>query len=424
MEHILEIQQNYSVDDSIKSYEHYAYQPISGTQLNSPGEITIRIENQDAFFYPRKSWLELEGTLTKAAGTAYVDADLVTLVNNGPLFLFENIKYELSGQEIESVYHPGQATTILGLCKYSRPVMNQCWQLDTGTGAASVTANDGFTERHAYIIKSPNPKGSFRFCIPLDHVFGFCEDYDKIMYGFVHALTLVRGGSDDNAIFRLAAAGAGKVTLTSIKWQMPKIVPSDAENFRLYKIIESKTTIDVGFRMRQLTSVQLPVAKNFTWRLGIRSAPEKPRYIMIAFQTSLEGDQEKNTANYDHCDLTNIFVLLNNVRYPAIDFNANFTKNHYGNLYKNMAEFIERYYGLDPMVHAIQTDPVTYRTLFPIYVIDVSKQSERLQQGVVDITVEMSFEKNVTANTNAHALLISDRKLKFKSDGKKMNIIY
>ena len=423
MESILDIQQNYSVDDAIKSYEHYAYQPISGTQLNSPGEITIRIENQDAFFYPRKSWLEIEGTLTKAAGTAFADTDVITLVNNGPMFLFENIKYELSGQEIETVYHPGQATTILGLSKYSKSILNQCWTLDTGAGVASITANDGFTNRHNYIIKTSTPKGSFRFCIPLDHVFGFCEDYDKIMYGFVHSLTMVRG-SDDNAIFRLTAAGAGKVSITSLKWLMRKVVPSDADNFRLYKIIESKATIDVGFRMRQLTSVRLPETKNFTWRLGIRSAPEKPRFIMIAFQTDRDGSQEKNMATYDHCKLTNIFVLLNNVRYPAIDFNADFEKNHYDNLYKNMSEFIERYYGLDPMVHSIETDPVTFKSLFPVFVLDVSKQSERLQQGVVDITVEMFFEDNVNANTNAHALLISDRKLKFKSDGKKMNVIY
>ena len=32
---------------SIKSYEYDEYQPITGTQLNSAGQITITIENQD-----------------------------------------------------------------------------------------------------------------------------------------------------------------------------------------------------------------------------------------------------------------------------------------------------------------------------------------------------------------------------------------
>ena len=47
------------------------------------------------------------------------------------------------------------------------------------------------------------------------HIFGFCEEYDKIVYGLKHNLTLVRK-TDDDAIFRLAAAGAGKVSLDKI----------------------------------------------------------------------------------------------------------------------------------------------------------------------------------------------------------------
>ena len=34
----------------------------------------------------------------------------------------------------------------------------------------------------------------------MKHIFGFCEDYDKIVYGLKHNLTLVRK-TDDDAIF-------------------------------------------------------------------------------------------------------------------------------------------------------------------------------------------------------------------------------
>ena len=145
---------------------------------------------------------------------------------------------------------------------------------------------------------------------------------------------------------------------------------------------------------------------------------------MIAFQTDKANDQKGNTAIFNHCNLKNIYVLLNNIRYPAIDFNADFAKNHYENLYKSFADFRRTFYGLDYLVSNIAVDPITYKDLFPIFVFDVSKQSERLQQGVVDITVEMMFGANIPAKTVAYALLISDRKLKFQSDGKKMNVIF
>ena len=51
----------------------------------------------------------------KADGTAYANDDVVTITNNGLMHLFSNMKYQLSGQEIESLYYPGQATTMLGL---------------------------------------------------------------------------------------------------------------------------------------------------------------------------------------------------------------------------------------------------------------------------------------------------------------------
>ena len=44
----------------------------------------------------------------------------------------------------------------------------------------------------------------------MKHIFGFCEDYDKIVYCLKHNLTLVRK-TDDDAFFRGAEACAGKV---------------------------------------------------------------------------------------------------------------------------------------------------------------------------------------------------------------------
>ena len=48
----------------------------------------------------------------------------------------------------------------------------------------------------------------------MKHIFGFSEDYDKIVYALKHNLTLVRKA--DDAIFRGAAGGAGKVCLNKM----------------------------------------------------------------------------------------------------------------------------------------------------------------------------------------------------------------
>ena len=98
-----------ATDESIKSYEYDEYQPITGTQLNSAGQITITIENQDQFLHLHNSYLLTEDDVLKADNTRYADADLIALTNNGLFYLFSNFKLTLAGQTVEHVSHPGQA---------------------------------------------------------------------------------------------------------------------------------------------------------------------------------------------------------------------------------------------------------------------------------------------------------------------------
>ena len=175
--HILNIKETHDEDESIRSYQYYQYTPITGTQLNNSSEIRITIESQDEFFHPHNSYLVFTGKLIKITNDAvYTNEDMVTLTSNAMMYLFSTIKYELSGHEIECINFPGYATTMQGLLKYSDDFsqsqgLNMCWVKDTSTAAAAT--NTGFNTRQAYIIKTPDPKGSFSFVVPLWHIFGF-----------------------------------------------------------------------------------------------------------------------------------------------------------------------------------------------------------------------------------------------------------
>ena len=164
---ILRITDPIPSDGSIDKYEHFEYGPITGTNLNnSGGDIRRNIEIQDLFTHPSESFLIKEERLTKADGTAYANADIVSLTNNAMMHLFKTIKYQLSGQEIECVMHPGQATTMLGLLKYADDFsksrgLNQLWYKDTTTGAE--VENVGWNIRKKYIIDNSEPKGTFSF---------------------------------------------------------------------------------------------------------------------------------------------------------------------------------------------------------------------------------------------------------------------
>ena len=249
---------------------------------------------------------------------------------------------------------------------------------------------------------------------------GFCEDYHKVVYGMRHKLTLVRK-NDDDAIQRIAHPGTGKIELTKVACVMPRFHPSDVKKFSLYNTIESKVVLDAAFRMRQCSSAEIPPqTQTFDWRLGVPTAPEKPRHLLIAFQHERSGDQTKNPSLFDHLSATEV----NDTKYPARGVIADFPKHKHVEYYKMFSEFARDYYGLDPLTVSNFVDIVTYKEEFPIFYIDVSKQSERIRQSAVDIKVRIRFAENVGAHVVAYALVISDRKLKFQSDRKKMNVIY
>ena len=439
MADILQITEDIPVDDSIYEYEYKEYNPIVGTDLNR-GSIVLTIESQDIYTHPAESFLIIEGQLRIAANNnAYGNADVVTLINNGMMYLFSDVRFHLASHEIEVLQNPGQATTMLGLLKYPDDFtksqgLNQLWVPDKGDGSHNIANNGGFELRHEHIFESPNPTGSFEFKIPLKHFLGFCEDYKKILYGMQQKLTLTRT-SDDNAIFRDGAA-VGKVHLERIRWFMPHVIPSDAYRLQLDKVIEKKEKIPVGYRMLQCDSSQVPTnQKTFTWRLGVKSSPDIPRFIIVGFQSGKNNNQQENPAIFDPLYIRNIYVTLNAKRYPDTDYDNDFNKNHYSRIYGDTASFRKKFYNMDELVSNSGINPVDFKKLFPLYVFDVTKQSEKLKTSVSDIHIKAFFNdapppagggavpNNPPANTMAYAVIISDRLFHFVSDGSKITNI-
>ena len=265
-------------------------------------------------------------------------------------------------------------------------------------------------------------QGTFSFRIPMKHIFGFCEDCDKIVYGLKHNLTLVR--KTDDAIFTGAAAGDGKVSLDKISWFMPHVIPADAEQFSIYKTIESKVKLPVAYRTRHCDMLSVLESISFTWRLSVKTAPEKPKFIITGFQTAKESDQTKNPSTFDHVNLRNAYVMLNSDRYPSVGYNLSFANQKLSRVYGDAALFGVKFCGMDELITQSKITPRDYKTLYSLFTFDVSKEKEKLKSSVDDIQIKENFTENVPINTRAFARVISDKMLSFQSDGNKMSVIY
>jgi len=68
--------------------------------------------------------------------------------------------------------------------------------------------------------------------------------------------------------------------------------------------------------------------------------------------------------------------------------------------------------------------PADYKELLPMFVFDVTKQSEKLKNSVNNVQIKAQFSENVAANTEAFPVVISDKSLIFQSDGNEMRVEY
>jgi hypothetical protein len=118
-----------------------------------------------------------------------------------------------------------------------------------------------------------------------------------------------------------------------------------------------------------------------------------------------------------------IRAKLNTYSYPEDDYNLSFPNSQVARAYRDVATLSTKLYGLNELITDSNISPIEYRSLYPLFVFDVSKQEEKLKLSSVDLKIEATFDENVPAGTQAYALIISDKICKFKSDGTKLSVI-
>ena len=105
---------------------------------------------------------------------------------------------------------------------------------------------------------------------------------------------------------------------------MPDVVPDLEPKKSLLGIIGRKEKLAVGYRMIQCNSAAVPQATSFSWRLSIKWSPEILHFIIVGFQTEKTGKQDRNPSIFDHCNIKNIYAMLNNRNYPEYHYKLSF----------------------------------------------------------------------------------------------------
>ena len=293
-------------DNSVESYEIHTYNPYTHS-FKENDEIRIPIHQQNVYILPSASSIYIEGyasaTSPDAAGKL-IEKD-VKFTNNPILFLFQDIKYELNGVEIDHIKNAGITTTM----------------------KSYISMNDGESKNAALwgwnLNGTQGKKMHFSIILPLNKVLGFAEDYNKILINCRHELILHRSSSISNSIC-MDKHESVIINIQKVQWRVPHIKVSDRNRLLLLKHLEKDTAIQVAFRNWDLFEYPLlPQTTKHSWSVKTASQLEKPRYVILGLQTNRKSNQTKNSSRFDHCNITNIKLFLNSQYFPYDSLNLN-----------------------------------------------------------------------------------------------------
>ncbi|XP_077272090.1 uncharacterized protein LOC143902789 [Temnothorax americanus] len=263
MANILNIGGEPIFDDSVVKIETHTYNPYANTTFGHNDEIRIPIQQQDLYTLPCESFFYVKGRLVIKRRN---DETVTTLANNCVAFMFDEIRYELNGVEIDRNRNVGITSTIKNY--------------------VSLSYNDSQLMRNAgWDVTSSIPEGYFNFCVLLKLLLGFCEDYKRVVVNARHDLILIRARSDNNCIAGNPATEP-EIELFKIQWRMPHVTLNEVNKLSMLRALESGRYFSVSFRSWDL--YEYPMLQSTTkhsWAVKTATQLEKPRYVIFALQT-------------------------------------------------------------------------------------------------------------------------------------------
>lgn len=376
-------------DDTIVGQQHHTYSPYT-TSFNCNDEVRIVIQSQDVYVLPSESYLYIEFKVSLLPSVT-LDENVQFAMNYGA-HLFSELRYELNGIEIDRCKTPGITTLMKNMCAAKLDEKNSLL-LFTQKGATNVEV------------------GSYRLILPLRYFFGFCEDYNKIILNSKHELILLRNRSDDNVF--ISDVRRTQLTINKIQWKMPHITLSDQAKLVMLKTLNRNDDLTLAYRSWDLYELPaVPSTTRHTWAVKTTTQLSKPRYIFVAFQTNRNYNIARDAAEFDHCNITDLKLYLNNERYPYDNLHLNFADGHYQELFYMYLNIQKSYYngtgGCNPF--DIEFDDFEDRVIFPF---DCSRSDENIKHGMVDVRIELNSSSNITANTTAYCLIIHDNFVRY-----------
>lgn len=384
-------------DYSLVSLNEHTYKPYGSPTYSNSDEIRIPIHFQDLILDIANSYIYIEGTFksSDATKTCY-------LSNNCLAFLFDEIRYEMGGEQVSIVRRPGITTALKTMVSFN-PLHSK----------NLLTSGWGLNEECQVILDKTSHVFSGK--LPLKYLMGFAEDYLKGVLNVKQELIMVLSRSYVNCYVGQVEA---TINVNKIEWKVRHIVPEDREKLKLLSRINkggNNAQVNIAYRMWDL--YELPALRETTsdiWALKTSTSLEKPRYLILSFINADSLDNyKKNAIDFINAGIRDIRVYLNSSVFPYERWNLDFSKKLYGPAYYAYENFQRSYYNRQDYSPLLDLEEFFQN---PVFVIDSSQQADNnIKNSTVDIKIEFETRNKFAKNIKVFALVLHDAFLSYNA---------
>lgn len=377
-----------------EQFKHFL--PSNNTELNFNKEnqrIEFLIDVGDNFISPQFQFV-IAGDFNAKDGENYGANSGTKLIDNFIPYLFKSIEIKKHNKLIDRIEDPGIISTIKHTISLSQD------EIVTKT-------NGGVVCNHQY--------GKFYYCGNLSDLgLGFFGDVKIPIYKGGLLITFIRN-SDDDSILRSpqvdkSYAPDGKIKISEFYLRVPIFEFSTPSKIELINEMVQFGTQIFLFKSWECIEKTGITGTNFSYDItNIYRNIDKPKFIIVGFQTGRRSNQKIDPSKFDHVDVRNIRVKINESYYPEEMINLDIKEGNYTLLYEMYKDYKKSYCKNLNMLY----NPYDFISNRPLFVLDVRKGPINISQAKNNIILNIDFHKTLPSDTNIYVVVISEKMLKY-----------
>lgn len=393
--------------------ESFEYKEIK-EQLNTTGQseretYQFVISDQHAKILYHAGYLHQQLKIVKSNGTS-VGEENVTLVNGGGMLRTSTLTIGTSKMDVD-INHSSLLVHIMGLVNFTRDYLsseptNMLYYPDTADSAdrgdfkydsptpltdqTTLTTlfkglklndrqNRGFLKRWQLTKNSR----SVDILIPLKYIFAFFNDFKKVITGFEVKMEFQRE-TNANMLYTDAQNPDYQVTVEKISLWLPYVEFKPAVESKFQQLLNS--AYDVTWRQPRIQPSTNQSADRGAYSIPATS-DEVYSLIVVPQYVDRRNDFKRNNMVFDHLDMKECWLMVNNVQVPLVRYTSDFQNKKYPRIYEGLLQMGEN--TIDDMTGCF-VDRENFGTLYPMICFDLSKHKS--YTDLSNLMIEFNWE--------------------------------